>query len=52
MPAGYEEMRDKFYEEYRKRGYPPKEAERLAKQKAARIWNSKHPNNPVTRKKD
>jgi hypothetical protein len=52
MPAGYEKMRDEFKKEYRKRGYPPEEADRLAKRKAARIWNSKHPDNPVTRKRD
>lgn len=42
-PKGYEKMRDKF----KKEGMSEKEA----KGKAARIWNSKHPNNPVTRKK-
>lgn len=34
MPKGYEKMRDKF----KKEGLSDKEA----KQKAARIWNSKH----------
>jgi hypothetical protein len=43
MPKGYEKMRDKFI----RQGMSP----RSAKAKAARIWNAKHPNNPVTRKK-
>ena len=43
MPAGYEKMRDKF----KKNGM----SDKAAKKKAARIWNSKHKNNPVTRKK-
>jgi len=34
MPKGYEEMRDKF----KKQGLPTK----AAKEKAAKIWNSKH----------
>jgi len=42
MPKGYEKMRDAFIE----KGM----SEKAAKRKAARIWNSKHPNNPVTRK--
>ena len=42
MPAGYEHMRDSFKRE----GMSDKDA----KAKAARIWNSKHPNNPVTGK--
>ena len=42
MPKGYEKLRDKFQKEM-----PKKEAQK----KAARIWNSKHPNNPVTKKK-
>ena len=41
MPAGYEKMRDKF----RRGGMTLKRA----KGKAARIWNSKNPGNPVTR---
>jgi hypothetical protein len=40
MPKGYEEMRDKFKRE----GLSAS----AAKGKAARIWNSQHPNNPVT----
>lgn len=44
MPAGYERMRDKF----KKEGM----SDKAAKTKAAKIWNSKHPKNPVTRKKD
>jgi len=43
MPKQYEKMRDKF----RREGMPMKEA----KAKAARIYNSKHPKRPVTRKK-
>ena len=39
MPAGYEKMRDKFIAE----GMSVK----AAKRKAARIWNSQHPDNPV-----
>ena len=41
-PKGYEAMRDKFI----KAGMRTK----VARRKAARIWNSKHPNNPVTSK--
>lgn len=44
MPAGYERMRDSFV---RKGMAYPK-----AKQKAARIWNSKHPKHPVGRHYD
>ena len=43
MPAGYEKMRDQFIGE----GMSSKNA----KAKAARIWNSKHKDNPVTNKK-
>ena len=39
MPKGYEKMRDKFIRE----GMSPKKA----KEKAARIWNKNHPENPV-----
>lgn len=42
MPKGYEKMRDKFKNE----GL----SEKAAKRKAARIWNSEHPDNPVTGK--
>ena len=42
MPKGYERMRDKFIAD----GMSPP----AAKAKAARIWNAKHPENPVTRK--
>ena len=42
MPKGYEKMRDAFIAEGM--------SEKGAKGKAARIWNSKHPNNPVTGK--
>lgn len=44
MPAGYEKLRDSFI----KKGMSSKSA----KTKAAKIWNSKHKKNPVTRKKD
>jgi hypothetical protein len=44
MPAGYEKLRDSFI----KKGMSAK----AAKTKAAKIWNSKHKKNPVTRKKD
>ena len=43
MPKAYEKMRDKFKDE----GMPNSKA----KEKAARIYNSRHPNRPVTRKK-
>jgi len=43
MPAGYEKMRDAF----RKEGMTLKAAQK----KAARIWNAKHPKNPVGRGK-
>lgn len=42
MPKGYERMRDKFIAEGM--------SEKAANSKAARIWNSKHPGNPVTGK--
>ena len=44
MPKGYEKMRDKFKREGM--------SDKAAKGKAARIWNSTHKKNPVTRKKD
>ena len=58
MPAGYEKMRDKFFEEKVRawekrnpRGNMSKaQKERLYKNaqgKAARIWNSRHPDNSV-----
>lgn len=43
MPRGYEKMRDAFV----KKGMSKK----AAQTKAARIWNSKHKSNQVTRKK-
>ena len=43
MPKGYEKMRDSF----KAKGM----SDKAAKAKAARIWNAKHPKNPVTRKK-
>jgi len=39
MPRGYERMRDAFVKEGM--------GEKAAKEKAARIWNAKHPKNPV-----
>lgn len=42
MPKGYEKMRDKFMRDGM--------SEKQAKAKAARIWNSQHKSNPVTRK--
>ena len=39
MPPGYEAMRDSFM----RKGLNKKAAQR----KAARIWNSQHPTNPV-----
>ena len=39
MPRGYEKMRDKFISQGM--------TVRAAKKKAARIWNAKHPDNPV-----
>lgn len=39
MPAGYEHMRDKFKREGLSTA--------AAKTKAAKIWNSQHPGNPV-----
>jgi hypothetical protein len=41
MPKAYEHMRDKFKEEGM--------TDKAAKRKAAKIYNSKHPGNPVTR---
>jgi hypothetical protein len=43
MPPGYEKMRDSFI----RNGMAAKKA----KKKAAKIWNAKHPNNPVGRGK-
>ena len=42
MPADYLKMRREFIEQ----GL----SEKAAETKAARIWNSKHPDNPVGRK--
>lgn len=42
MPKAYESMRDKFIQQ----GL----SEKSAKSKAARIYNSKHPESPVTGK--
>jgi len=39
MPAGYEAMRDKFIREGMSID--------AARTKAAKIWNSQHPDNPV-----
>jgi len=41
MPEGYIKMRNKFMRE----GYSRKKAE----EKAAKIWNAEHPDNPVGR---
>ncbi len=43
MPRGYEKMRDVFKREGM--------GDKVAKEKAARIWNAKHKSNLVTRKK-
>lgn len=45
MPSGYEQIRDKLIEsgEY---------TEEEAKTSAARIWNSKHPEDPVAKNYD
>jgi hypothetical protein len=43
MPAGYEKMRDDFIAEGM--------SEKTAKTRAAKIWNAKHPYNPVGRHK-
>lgn len=42
MPKGYEHMRDKFMRDGM--------SEDAAQEKAAKIWNSQHPSNPVTGK--
>jgi DNA invertase Pin-like site-specific DNA recombinase len=42
MPEGYENMKNRFIKEGM--------SEKKAKAKAAKIWNAKHPSNPVTRK--
>jgi len=42
-PEGYEKMRDGF----KRDGM----SDKAAKKKAAKIWNSQHKSNPVTRKK-
>lgn len=47
MPEGYEKMRNKFAAEFRSQGYSREEALKKAKTKAAKIWNSNHPDNPV-----
>lgn len=47
MPAGYEKMRDKFAKEFFRQGMSDGEAMKAAKTKAAKIWNSQHPKNPV-----
>jgi hypothetical protein len=43
MPKQYEAMRDKFKSEGM--------SDKAAKKKAARIYNAKHPNQPVTSRK-
>ncbi len=52
MPKGYEDMRDEFMRgqkktKTRKGGKPMKK--KAAQGKAARIWNSLYPGNPVGR---
>jgi len=42
MPRGYEKIRDKLQKEGM--------SKKAAQTKAAKIWNAKHPNNPVGRK--
>jgi len=60
MPAGYEKMRDEFFREKVaewERKNPRENMSKAtrarllqnAKGKAARIWNSQHPDNPVGR---
>lgn len=44
MPKAYEAMRDKFMKDGM--------SEKSAKTKAAKIYNSKHPKEPVTNKED
>lgn len=44
MPRGYERMRDAYIAE----GMAPRDAKR----KAASIWNSQHPDNPVNAAKN
>lgn len=52
MPREYIAMRDKFKAEYKRKGYSEDKADKMAKSKAARIYNSRHPKKPVTRKED
>lgn len=47
MPEQYEHMRDKFYREFIANGDDHDTAMAKAKEKAAKIWNSMHPDNPV-----
>lgn len=47
MPAGYEVMVGRFQEDFERAGHPPEKALEMAKTKAAKIWNSMHPENPV-----
>jgi len=49
MPRQYEAMRDEFKRECLASGKGEKWCDAFAKRKAARIYNSKHPNNPVGR---
>ena len=50
MPKQYEAMRDKFAQQNRQAGQAPAPAYKAAQGKAARIYNSQHPKNPVGRK--
>jgi len=47
MPAGYENMRDKFMQEFMAKGMKKAMALKQAKTKAAKMWNAQHPDNPV-----
>ena len=49
MPFEYERMKDEFYKEFIKMGHTPEKATKMAKTKAAKIYNSKHPDKPVHR---
>lgn len=40
MPKRYEAMRDKFYEEFKKKGIKDPKAYDMAQEKAAKIYNT------------
>lgn len=52
MPAQYEAIRDRIYQQELKRGIKPDKAMKGAKTLAAKIYNSAHKGNPVGRGKD